>query len=136
MNFLNSAFDSSNFIESNVNCNQWIVPQINTTTNNNNNNNNTSTSTGDSTKPTNFIMKNSNPALNRTYCSKKQLYFEFTKFYIFSKKQVLRNFKFYQTFKPRPSQNSNTFFFSKLLKTYLKIYFNQFRLIKLKKKNF
>ena len=51
-------------------------------------------------------------------------------------KQVLRNFKFYQTFKPRPLQNSNTFFFSKSLKTYLKIYFNQFKLILLKKKNF
>jgi hypothetical protein len=44
--------------------------------------------------------------------------------YILYLKQVLRNFKFYQTFKPRPSQNSNTFFFSKSLKTYLKIYFN------------
>jgi hypothetical protein len=43
----------------------------------------------------------------------------------YQKKQVLRNFKFYQTFKPRPSQNSNTFFCSKSLK-YLKIYFNQF----------
>jgi hypothetical protein len=32
------------------------------------------------------------------------------------KKKVLRNFKFYQTFKPRPSQNSATFF-SKSLKT-------------------
>jgi hypothetical protein len=50
--------------------------------------------------------------------------------------QVLRNFKFYQTFKPRPLQNSNTFFFSKSFKTYLKIYFNQFKLILLKKKNF
>jgi hypothetical protein len=51
-----------------------FIFQINTTTNNNNNNNNITTSTGDSTKPTNFIMKNSNPALNR--CSKTQLYFE------------------------------------------------------------
>jgi hypothetical protein len=75
MNFLNSAFDSSNFIKSNVNCNQWNVPQINTTTNNNNNKT-TTTSTGDNTKPTNFIMTNSNPALNRTYCSKTQLYCE------------------------------------------------------------
>ena len=47
----------------------------------------------------------------------------------FYSKQVLRNSKFYQTFKPRPLQNSNIFFFSKSLKTYLKIYFNQFRLI-------
>jgi hypothetical protein len=48
---------------------------------------------------------------------------------IYLRKQVLRNFKFYQTFNTRPSQNSNTFFFSKSLKTYLKIYFNQLRLI-------
>jgi hypothetical protein len=47
----------------------------------------------------------------------------------FGIKQVLRNFKFYETLKPRPFQNSNTFFFSKSLKTCLKIYFNQFRLI-------
>jgi hypothetical protein len=53
-----------------------------------------------------------------------------------SLKQVLRNFKFYQTLEPRPLQNSNTFFFSKSLKTNLKIYFNQFGLILFKKKNF
>jgi hypothetical protein len=51
------------------------------------------------------------------------------------KKQVLRNFKFYQTFKPRPYQNSNTFFL-KIIKTCLKIYFNPFQLILLKKKFF
>jgi hypothetical protein len=34
-------------------------------------------------------------------------------------KQVLRNFKFYQTFKPRPSQNTNTFF-SKIIKNIFK----------------
>jgi hypothetical protein len=39
-------------------------------------------------------------------------------------KQVLRNFKFYQTFIPRPSQNSNTFFSQKSFKKYLKIYLN------------
>ncbi len=43
--------------------------------------------------------------------------------------QVLCNFKFYQIFKPRPSQYSITFYFAKSLKTYLKIFFNHLRLI-------
>jgi hypothetical protein len=39
-----------------------------------------------------------------------------TKIEEYNIKQVIRNFKFYQTFKPRPSQNSNTFFFLKIIK--------------------
>ncbi len=37
-----------------------------------------------------------------------------------NEEQVLRNFKFNQTFKPRPSQNTNTFFFQNHLKNIFK----------------
>jgi hypothetical protein len=37
-------------------------------------------------------------------------------------KQVLRNLKFYQTFKPRPSHNSNTFFLKIIKKMFKNLF--------------
>ena len=80
MNFLNSAFDSSNFIKSNVNQNsQWNSTTNTNSTNKPNNtfhNQNSNTVNETSNIKSNLSMLQINPALNRTYCSKTQLYCE------------------------------------------------------------
>ena len=75
MNFLNSAFDSSNFIKSNS-ANQ--ANQCNSSSNSNSTSkpNGLSNVTNENTNVRSSYLLQINPALNRTYCSKTLLYCE------------------------------------------------------------